>query len=196
MRGIARTLGVLMMLSLVAAACSVEQQHGYVQSSDGSLSFRHPVAWEDVELTPITTEWVTGLDAGSAPSDSNLAQLVLDAPFVLAEVYPLEGTSRDAISLSSLRELALASGVDPTSGRDPEIQMLFHNTIVDEYGFEGHHMRFEINVEDGTAVEEQLAVFDPNRDRIHRVRVTCSTACFDANLVVIDELFDSIRLRP
>lgn len=185
-----------MTLSFVVAACSVGQQNGYVQSSDGSLSFRHPVSWEDVELTPITTEWVTGIDAASAPSDSNLAVLVLDAPFVLAEVYPLEGTSRDVISLRSLRELALASGIDPTSGEDPEIRMLFHDTIVDEYGFEGHHMRFEINVEDGIAVEEQLAVFDPDRNRIHRVRVTCSTVCFDANLAVIDELFDSIRLRP
>lgn len=197
MRRTQRTLARLLVAAgLVGAACSVSQQHGYVQSSDGSLSFRHPVEWADVELLPVTAEWIAGIDGAQAPSADNASELVLDEPFVLAEVYPLESTSRDSITLRSLRQLALVSGEDPASGADPNVRLRFNHEISDEHGFEGHHMRFEIDVEGGTAVEEQLAVFDAQRRRVHRVRVVCSIACFETNGVVIGDIFESIRLRP
>lgn len=197
MRRTPRTLvAIAVTIVIVAAACSVSQQHGYVQSADGSLSFRHPPEWENVDLVPVTAEWIAGIDASSEPNRGNVTALVLKAPFVLAEVYPLEGSARDSISLQSLRELALNNGVDPTADDDPTLRLLFHNTIVDENGFEGHHMRFEVDVDGGTAIEEQLAVFDVERRRVHRVRVACSIDCFEANDNDIDDLFDSIRLRP
>jgi hypothetical protein len=180
----------------VVAACSIEQDHGYVQSADQSLSFRHPADWEAVDVDPISAEWVVGIDASAQPTEDNQAQFVLDSPFVLAQVYPLEATARDTISLASLRLLALTDQRDPLSGDDPSIRLLFHESFIDGSGFEGHHMRFEVDVEDGTAVHEQLAVFDPARTRIQRIRVACSVACFDANSSEIEALFDSVRLRP
>ena len=122
--------------------------------------------------------------------------IVLDAPFVVAHVYPLEESARDTLSLRALRLLALTDRRDPAAGDDPDIRIRFHDAIVDEYGFEGHHMRFEIDLETGTAVEEHFAVFDPVRSRIQQVLVVCSLACFDANGNEIDDLFASLRLRP
>jgi hypothetical protein len=172
-------------LTTAAAGCSLEQEHGYVQSSDQSLSFRHPAEWEPVDLDPVSAEWVAGIDASAEPSGANLDDFVLDAPFVVAQVYPLEPSTRDTVTLQSLRLLALADRRDPVAGDDPSIRLVFHDSFVDDNGFEGHHMRFEVDLESGTAVQEQLAVFDPERTRVQRVRVA-----------EIDAIFDSIRLRP
>jgi hypothetical protein len=183
-------------LAAVVPACSFEQRHGYVQSADQSLSFRHPVGWQPVDLDPISSEWVVGIDASSQPSEANLSEFLLESPFVVAQVYPLEETTRDTVTLESLRLLALADRRDPLAGDDPSIRLVFHEAFVDEHGFEGHHMRFEVDLEAGTAVEEQLAVFDPQRYRIQRVRVACSISCFDAHVADIDALFESVRLQP
>jgi hypothetical protein len=195
MWGLRRSVAVLATVVALASGCGLEQQHGYVQSDDGSLSFRYPVEWSEVELDPVASEWVTGIDASSQPSDGNRNTFQLDQPFVVAQVYPLDEAYRDGTTLASLRLLALADQRDPAAGDDPSIRVRFHNQIVDEEGFEGHHIRFEIDVGDGTAVEEQIAVFDPARTRIHRVRVACSLDCFEANTDHIDEVFDSLRLR-
>ena len=104
-------------------------------------------------------------------------------------------TQRDEISLEYLRTLALDDRRDPTAGDDPAIRLLFHDEIVDEHGFEGHHLRFEVDFPDGTAVTEHLAVLDPARTRVQHLRVACSSACFEVNTAQIDELFDSVRFR-
>lgn len=182
--------------SLGLASCGLEPAHGYVQSADGSLSFRHPAGWEDVDLDSSSIEWVVGIDASSRPSGANLSTFVLDDPFVVAQVLPLDSSSRDTATVASLRRLALNDRRDPLAGDDPSIRLRFHDVFVDDNGFEGHHMRFEVDLEDGTAVEEQIAVFDPTRTRIERVRVACTIECFDAHLGDIDALFDSVRLRP
>ena len=103
MAGVRGLVGVLASLSIVALGCgAIEQKHGYVQSSDGSLSFRHPIEWQEVELDPITTEWVTGLDASDQPSQDNLLEFLLDEPFLVAQVLPLDPSVRDEATLSSL----------------------------------------------------------------------------------------------
>jgi hypothetical protein len=182
-------------LTTVVAGCSLEQEHGYVQSSDQSLSFRHPADWQPVDLDPVAAEWVVGVDASADPSEANLDEFVLDAPFVVAQVYPLDASVRDTVSQQSLRQIALTDGRDPLAGDDPSIRLVFHDSFIDGRGFEGHHMRFEVDLDSGTAVEEQLAVLDPERTRVQRVRVACSLTCFDANTAEIEEIFDSIRLR-
>ncbi|MEM8924780.1 MAG: hypothetical protein AAGD35_14855 [Actinomycetota bacterium] len=183
-------------LAAVAASCSLEQEHGYAQSDDGSLSFRYPRAWTDLELQPVSLEWVAGLhgadDGVEAPTS-----LASDNPLIAARVEQLEPDTRDQVTLVNLRRSVLPSGIDPAIPGTPGVQLLFHNTIVDDNGFEGHHVRFEAELEDGgTARIEHLAVFDRERRRIHSVRASCTPACFDANRAIIDELFDSVRLRP
>jgi hypothetical protein len=183
-------------LTAPVAACGLEPRHGYIQSPDGSLSFRHPREWTQVELAPVSVEWVTGVDAAHQPSVDNINTFVLDHPFVVAQVYPLDQSVRDGATLGSLRLLALPDRRDPAASDDPTIRLQFHETVVDEHGFEGHHLRLEVDLDDGTAVEEQFAVFDPQRTRIHRVRVACSASCFDANVEEIEALFRSLMLRP
>ena len=196
MWGLKRSLGAFATVLALTSGCGLEQQHGYVQSDDGSLSFRHPIEWSEVEVEPASTEWVAAIDGSDRPSEENLDTFLLDQPFVVAQVYPLDQDSRDGATLSALRLLALADRRDPAAGDDPRIRLRFHDNVVDDQGFEGHHIRFEVDLDKGTAIEEQFAVFDPERTRIHQVRVACSLACFEANADYIDELFESLRLRP
>ncbi len=180
----------------LVSGCSLEPQNGYVESADGSLSFRYPAQWHDVEIAPVKTEWVVAVDAADQPAKEHLAAFVVDDPFVVAQVYGLTTADRDIASLRSLRKMALTDGRDPTDAGDPTIRLLFHDAYLDDNGFEGHHLRFEVDLPNGTAVEEQFAAYDLDRKQIHRVRVACSLSCFEANSGAIEELFDSVRLSP
>lgn len=187
-------LTVLAWTGIGLAACGLEPSHGYVQSADGSLSFRHPRHWSEVDLDPTGLEWVVAIDGSAAPTPDRFADLVRDAPLLLAQVLPLEVELKERASLASLRTLALGDQRDPTED-DPAFRVLFHDEIVDEHGFEGHHLRFEVDLETGTAVAEHLAVFDPDRNRVEHVRVICSQACFEANQASIEDVFASVRFR-
>ncbi|MEM7273542.1 MAG: hypothetical protein AAF547_10715 [Actinomycetota bacterium] len=180
--------------AMIIGGCSFEQEFGYVQSADGTLSFRYPADWTDVQLDPVASEWVAGIDGAAVPSADNAETLVLDNPFVVAQVLALEPQLRDQATLGQLRQLALTDQRDPLTD-DPTIRVRFHQTLVDEVGFEGHHIRFELDLEGQTIVEEHLAVFDPERTTVQRVRVACSMTCFDENTDSIEEIFRSIAFR-
>lgn len=187
--------GLVVLFAALLSACSLEQAHGYVQSSDESLTFRYPADWEEVDVQPLGLEWVTGIDGAVPPSSTNAEDFVQQQPFVVAQVLPLDQTRHDQASKSVLRTLALSDGRDPIAGDDPTIRVLFYEDVLDDRGFEGHRVRFEVDLANGTAIAEQLAVFDPERTKIHRIRVACSDVCFQANAIDIDDIFDSVRFR-
>ncbi|MDH3682030.1 MAG: hypothetical protein OEV40_19000 [Acidimicrobiia bacterium] len=196
MNWLRRSIGSTAAISILLAACGLEQSHGYVQSNDGSLSFRHPAEWQDVDLQPVGLEWIAGIDGSATPDADNINAPLVESPFVVAQVYQLEADVRDSASLRSLRLLSLAERPDPAEVEDPALRLVFDDIVVDENGFEGHHLRLEIDSDDGTSVEEHFAVFDPDRSRVHRVWITCSLACFMANAEAIDDVFGSVSLRP
>jgi hypothetical protein len=180
--------------AVMTTACGLKVENSYVQSPDGTLSFRHPLAWTHVAVEPNSTEWVTGVDASDQASPDHLKTFVLDHPFVVAQVFDLNKTGRDTVTLKDLRSMALPDGRDPTTGADPGIRLIFNESYLDPVGFEGQHIRFEVDLPEGTAVEEHLATFDPDRKQLQRVRVACSLSCFDANRSDIESLFNSVRL--
>lgn len=186
-------IGLVAVLA-VSLSGRLERQNGYVSSPDGELTFRYPRSWTGVELTPLSTEWVTGVDAADSPTADHLGTFVLDRPFVVAQVIDLGASGHDEMSVASLRSMALNDRRDPTAGDDPTIRLIFHDPFLDDRGFEGQILRFEVDMADGTAVEQQFAAFDPDRQRIHRVRVACSATCFEAYNEDIESLFDSVHL--
>jgi hypothetical protein len=190
---VAVVVGVAMGAALVAG-CGLEPANGYLQSPDGSLSLRHPREWTEVEVVPLGLEWLAAVDGASTPSGEHQRDFVQDAPFLLAQVVPLNSEFRADASLAQLRTFALPDQRDPAAEPDG-VRVLFHDEIVDERGFEGHHIRFEVRSESGTAIAEHLAVYDPGRTRIQRIRVACSVACFEANTAAIEDVFASVRFR-
>jgi hypothetical protein len=188
--------GCLVVGLMVLAGCSTQIENGYVESPDGRLSFRHPIAWQDVGLESSGSEWVAGVDASTDPSTGNRTRFLLEEPFVVAEVYPLTAELRDVVSLSSLVRLAMADHSEVLDADESAVRILSDEDYLDDQGFQGHLIRFEIDVEGGTAVEEHFAVFDPERRHVQRIRVACSAACFESNSDDIESLFDSVRLRP
>lgn len=195
MRPLRGSLGLWALCGTLAVGCGLSTKHGYVQSEDGSLAFRHPREWTSIPQQAVGTEWITGVDASPEPSDANLLELTGPDPVVIASVYQLDQQSRDTTTLSALRRLALPDGRDPTTIDDGSVEMLFDRSFVDDNGFEGHHLRFEIDLGGGeTSTAEMLAVFNSDRTRVQQVRVVCSSVCFADNSEVIDELFESVRL--
>lgn len=186
-------IGLVVVLA-VSAFGRLERRNGYVSSPNGELTFRYPSSWSDVELSPLSTEWVTGVDASDDPTADHLGTFVLDRPFVVAQVIDLAAADHDQMSVSTLRSMALNDRRDPTAGDDPTIRLIFHDPFLDSRGFEGQILRFEVDMPEGTAVEQQFAAFDPERQRIHRVRVACSATCFEAYDKDIESLFDSVHL--
>lgn len=196
-RRLRSSLGLWALGGFLAVGCGLSTQHGYVQSDDGSLSFRHPGEWTNVPQESVGTEWITGIDASAEPSDANLRELTGPDPVVIASVYQLDQQSRDTTNLSALRRLALPDGRDPTLIDDGSVEMVFNRAFLDDNGFEGHHLRFEIELEDGeVSTAESLIVFDSDRTSVQQLRVVCSSTCFADNNEVIEELFDSVRLKP
>ncbi len=187
------TLGGLLILAL--PACGVELEHGYVQSSDGSLSLRHPSHWTDLELEATGTEWLAGIDGSPQPAQENFSAPVVAEPFLVVQVLPLQAEVRDEVSLDSLYQVALVDRSQPLNADDPNLQFLVDETFLDDRGFHGHHLRFEVQNEEGVAVEEHLMVFNPDRTSLHRVWITCSADCFEAHSDDIAEVFESVRLR-
>lgn len=160
------------------------------------MAFRHPAQWSEVAVAPIASEWVTGVDASDQPSSDHGGDHPLDQPFVVARVFPLSSSGHDQVTVETLRSLILSDGRDPTAADDPTIRLLFNQDYGDNQGFEGQHLRFELDGPEGTAVEEHLAALDPQRKHLHMVSVVCSQQCFDINRADIESLFASLRLRP
>lgn len=187
-----RSLGCIAALSILVAACSVEQRHGYAQSSDGSLSFRYPAEWTDVGLEPTGLDWVAAIDASSDPSLDHVDAGALDDPVIQARVWTLQPEIRDDINLDVVRSLAIGEGeIDPATAR-----IVIDERIVDDQGFEGHHTKYEHETDGGTVVEEHLVLLGPARGTVHRISIACSLTCFEVYGDDIDEVFDSVRLRP
>ncbi|MGF1596315.1 MAG: hypothetical protein ACFCVK_05195 [Acidimicrobiales bacterium] len=123
-----RRLSMSLLVVLAAlSACGLEQAHGYVQSSDGSLSFRRPAQWVDVGLEAVSTEWVAGIDASPSPSAGNLGVLVLDAPFVVAQVYPIDPEVRDTVTRSRVHRVRVACSAECFETNEAEIEALFES---------------------------------------------------------------------
>lgn len=197
MRRLRGSLGLWALCGTLVVGCGLSTQHGYVQSEDGSLSLRYPREWTDMPQESVGTEWITGVDGSPQPSETNLLELTGPDPIVIASVYQLDQEARDTTTLDALRRLALPDGRDPTTIDDGSVEVVFNNNFVDENGFEGHHLRFRIDLGDGeVSTAETLAVFDSERTRVQQVRVVCSSLCFADNSDVIDEIFDSVRLTP
>lgn len=195
MRSSPRWISFILSLALIGTSCGLERSNSYAQSSDGSLSFRYPVNWTEVEVEPVATEWVVGIDASSVPSAENQNAASPKDPFVMAQVLELEPEFRQTASIETLRTLSLTDRRDPLSIQDGTIEMLFHESYLDERGFEGHHMRFAYQTLEGRSVTEHFAVFDPGRISVQRVWINCTAACFDTHMSSIEDVFESVRLR-
>lgn len=183
------TLAVLLGLS----AC-LEPTYGYLAHPDAGFALRYPRDWDEVTVAPTGSEWVRAVDAAEPPSGQHLGTFTLDDPFLVAQVLPLGAADADSYTLAQLRELAHPERVDPATVGDGSVRIDVDEVVLTEDGFEGHHLRFDVDLEGGTATVEHFAALAPDRGTVYRVRVACREACFDRHAGDIGDVFDSIDL--
>lgn len=194
-RKVRRGTIVLALTTLFLAACGLDTTHQYVQSDDGRLTFRLPHHFTDVEARATGLDWVAGLDADPEPELDHLTSMATDYPFVLAQVRQFDRQLHETISLRDLRTTAVPDGRDPQGGHD-DIRVLRYEPFVDERGLEGHVMEIELDTDGGPVTEAQIVALDPARTVLFRVRVACTTTCWDEHGEAAWEILDSVEFQP
>ncbi|MGI9604506.1 MAG: hypothetical protein ACR2P0_00060 [Acidimicrobiales bacterium] len=194
-----RFLLLFVFIATGLVACGVGAEHQYVQSDDGSLSFRLPHEFTDVDVETRGLDWIVGLDASPSPSNANLSVLAGDYPFILAQSVQLTQEQRSLVSQQQLRTLAIPVS-EGGERRDPlgdfeDVRLIFHEPFVDDLGFEGHVLQLELDVEGRTASEVQVVALNPERWAYHRVRIACTVDCMAENENLVADILSSIQMR-
>lgn len=180
--------------ALGVAGC-VDPTYGYLSEPDAGFALRYPEDWDEVAVDPTGVEWIRAVDAAEPPSSAHLDTFAVDAPFLVAQVLPLGTDDADTYTVSQLRQLAHPERLDPTAVTDGSVRVDVDERVVTDDGFEGHHLRFDLDLDGGeTVTVEHFAALAPDRDTVYRVRVACREACFDRSATDIGEVFDSIDL--
>jgi hypothetical protein len=179
---------------LALSAC-LHPTFGYLADPGDGFALRYPRSWDEVRADPFGSEWVGAVDAASTPSAQHLQTYAVDAPFLLAQVQRLTPAEADTYTLAQLRQLAKPDHVDPTEVTDGSVRMQFNDPILTDQGFEGHHLRFDLDQDGKTVRVEHFAALSPDRATLYRVRVACLVSCFERNRADIEDVFDSIELR-
>jgi hypothetical protein len=178
---------------LLLASC-LQPSYGYLSQPDGGFALRYPRHWDEVPTAPTGAEWVRAVDAADPPSSDHLESYAVGQPFLVAQVLPLSPGDADTYTLARLRQLAHPDRVDPTTVEDGSVRMHFDQPVRTDDGFEGHHLRFELEAEGSTVTVEHFAALAPDRSTVYRVRVACLVDCFEQHASDIEDVFDSIDL--
>jgi hypothetical protein len=206
----ARGAGTLLLAMAVAtgvAGCG-DADNEYVANNDAGLFVRLPADWTVYQVAdnnpaadPRTDadagRWRVVFDASESPTRAHLDQLVPDAPVGFVEIVPtalLEGAQ--LTSHAALRSMLLAGQGDPL---DPSIDVDVEVLDYEEVDL-GHHWGNRIVAEMPApglenVIITQLAYLDSASNRVHVLRVVCSTTCYEAREDEINEVVDSWTLE-
>jgi hypothetical protein len=103
------------------------------------------------------------------------------------------------MSLRGLRQLSTNGDGDPFELQDEAdsgVRVLRYKDIDAEGGYKGNRIAFSRVDADGvTSITEQIALVDPDANRIYQVLIRCSEECFDAHKSEIDVVLDSWNVR-
>jgi hypothetical protein len=202
-----RVVGLAMALSALVglgAACG-SPDNEYVANTDAGLFVRLPADWTifevasdnpaaDPRIDPDAGAWRVVFDAAEDPSRAHLEVPVPDDPVGFVEIVPTAMMENTRLtSHAALRSLIFAGEgdpLDPTSG----VEVLDYEEI--DLGHHwGNRLVAELNAPGGEVVVTQLAFLDSASDRVHVLRVLCSTECYEENEDEINDVVDSWTLE-
>lgn len=199
---------VALAVAVLAAACS-GSGYQYVSNRDAGTWFKVPDDWELFEVTAEgrpdavapSRAWQVIFDAAPSPSMDNLQAPAPEYPVGVAQIvtFTSEG-DRSAISLSSLRAMAIGGQADPLAliedGNDA-LELVDYGDVVDDDGHHGNRIVLNLRRDDDTFVTVgQIAMVDPATRRVYRLLVTCEASCYDRHRTEIDRVMDSWTIEP
>lgn len=210
-----RAVAFLSSTLLLFAACG-ESDFDFVGSPDRKAYFKVPLEWQQfdrrdllaasgLDLSQVTQEtlpWLVAFDSAPQPSADHILELgdAPDHPVVLAQARVLDFTSRDQVSLGSIRNELYP--VDQLIQNDAA-EIRDYEEIVLDQGYRGIRIEFDValggNAEIAAGNEvirvHQIGIVDPATETLYLFAIRCESHCFDENDKVIDQIVESWTVK-
>lgn len=207
---------MVLALAVSSAACA-EAKYRYVVSGPENVSFRVPRQWStfsqptgaDDRLAPdspgdVQLIWSKGFDADPNAKQehldamSNFGQVVVEHPVGLANVYQIQGSYNQKVSLTEARKAAL--GVDPlyvSSDVQSLVEVISYKPLTKFRGLQGSRVRFNLRTRSDApwSTYDLIALIDQNRYRMYTFIVGCIGHCFQDHQSELDEIVNSWRFE-
>jgi hypothetical protein len=204
-RPLGGVLGIAIATLVVAGACGGADNE-YVANTEAGLYVRLPADWTIFEVAsnnpagdprtdPEAGPWRVVIDGSDEPSRAHLEVAAPDEPVGFVEIVPTALIQNASLSShTALRSLLFNGESDPldtSSGADvldyEEIDLGHHW---------GNRLVAEVTAQGGEkVVVTQLAFLDSANNRVHVLRLLCTTSCYEENQDEIDEVVDSWTLE-
>ena len=214
-----RRLGALMIAATLAAgvaACS-ESKYTFVVSGGENVSFKIPREWRvfsmptgaQDRLAPdspgdVDLLWSRGFDGDPNPAEKHVAamtnygQVTVYHPVGLANVYQIQGSYNQKVSLTEARKAIL--GVDPmyvSSDVQSLVEILEYEPVTRFGDLQGSRVRFNLRSTSDApwSTYEMIALIDQGNYRMYTMIVGCIGTCFEESSREIAEIIDSWRFE-
>jgi hypothetical protein len=205
-------------LALSVAGCGAPD-YEYVKSSENQTYFKVPRDWQRVDQKRLD-KWLLG-DPDSASTqerqdrvwtvayDSSPVANVMHIysniptqnPVVWAKVEDLAPTEGDAVSLDSLRNLALPVSADArlqAAQEHPELngfELLADEVITPQPGLHGVHVVFNYRLGGAVHTFDQTALITDDATRTYLFLLRCTASCFKSRKSEIADVVQSFTVR-
>ncbi|HEX9823946.1 MAG TPA: hypothetical protein VGB51_06085 [Actinomycetota bacterium] len=210
-----RPLGALVAASFVLASCG-GAQYEYVKSDDDKAFFKVPISWEEYgkrellvatgqSLSAATDEgfpWLVGYDGDPDPSLDHVLELggAPEHPVILAQVRRLDFSTRDQISLGTLRNVFYE--VD-TLLQENAADIIDYEELALPDGLRGIRMVFDVITAGATTIAAdntvirvgQVGVLDAKTENLYVFTIRCESHCYRDNETVIEQIVDSWTVK-
>lgn len=206
-----RTTAAALALVLLSACTPSKQYAG--SKSDGAF-FSVPNGWTKISTAALTKE------ESKSTNQSDLDRLTMvsyQIGFTTAkkmsarEVFMLEPTKepvifarfrdlfpeeRNSISFNSLRDIILpvTQYQDGSKVNDRNFQLYDDQEVV-ERGAKGVNLLFSFDYKGVNETVNQVALLSNDQNKIYLFVIRCTTACYNKNTEVIDEIIKSFTVR-
>ena len=214
-----RRLGALVIaatLVVAGSACS-SSKYTFVVNGAEKVSFKVPRDWATYTLatgaqdrlapdSPGDVEllWSRGFDGDPNPDQkhldamANYGQITVYHPVGLANVYRVQGSYNQKLSLTEARKAIL--GVDPMYvGSDVQslVEILEYQPVTRFRDLQGSRVRFNLRATSDTpwSTYEMVALFDQGNYRMYTFVIGCIGPCFEKAAGEIGEIVDSWRFE-
>jgi hypothetical protein len=207
---------VAVALAIGVGACA-EAKYRYIVSGSEDVSFKVPSDWTtyslptgaDDRIAPdspgdVQLIWSSGFDADPNADVEHLkamtdfGQVLVLHPVGVANVYQIQGSYNQKVSLTEARKAAL--GVDPLYVSDDVrslVEVIEYKPLTRFRGLQGTRVRFNLRVRADApwSTYDLIALIDQNRYRMYTFIVGCIGTCFQDNQSALDEVVNSWRFE-
>ncbi len=208
-------IGALAAGAILLAACG-GASFNFTSSSDDKAFFKVPKQWREYNRLDIleaagqsesaATEraipWLVAFDADPEPSVIHVLSLELapEYPVVLAQTRALDFSTRDQISLGSLRNQLYP--VDDLLQNDAA-EIIAYEEVVLEDGFRGIEMTYDVLTQGISPVTRgnqvirvrMMGILDAKTENLYWLAIRCRAECFVEHQGMIDQIAESWTVR-